>query len=150
GIRPDTWENVRDGARKIREELGVPAGFGLAPETDSEMMLRGLLWSFGASEQNETGQVTINSPATLEAIRFMTAVYRESMTSDVFVWDSSSNNRAFVWGRASVIQNAISALRQAEKQSPSVAKSAALTRAAAGPVARLMAPNVIHCYVIWK
>jgi multiple sugar transport system substrate-binding protein len=150
GIRPDTWENVRDGARKIREKLGVPAGFGLAPENDSNMMLRGLLWSFGASEQDEAGQVTINSPATLEALRFMTAVYRESMTSDVFVWDSSSNNRAFVWGRASVIQNAISALRQAEKQSPSVAKSAALARAAAGPAARLMAPNVIHCYVIWK
>ena len=30
GIRPDTWESVRDGARKIREKLGIPAGFGLA------------------------------------------------------------------------------------------------------------------------
>ena len=150
GIRPDTWESVRDGARKIREKLGIPAGFGLAPETDSNMVLRGLLWSFGASEQDETGQLAINSPATLEAVRFMTAIYRESMASDVFVWDSSSNNRAFVWGRASVIENAISALRQAEKQSPAVARNSALARPAAGPVARLMAPNVVHSYVIWK
>src|SRR5204863_367557 len=70
--------------------------------------------------------------------------------SDVFVWDASSNNRAFVWGRASIIQNAISASRQAEKQSPTVARNSALARPAAGPVARLMAPNGVHSYVIWK
>ena len=29
GIKPDTWELVREGARKIREKRGIPAGFGL-------------------------------------------------------------------------------------------------------------------------
>jgi multiple sugar transport system substrate-binding protein len=150
GIRPETWESVRDGARKIREKLGVAAGFGLAPETDSNMVLRGLVWSFGGAEQDEAGEVAINSPATVEAVKLMTAIYKESMTSDVFVWDASSNNRAFVWGRASVIANGISALRQAEKQSPSVAEKSALARAPAGPAARLMAPNIVHSYVLWK
>lgn len=150
GIKPESWENVRDGARKIREKLGVPAGFGLAPEIDSNMVLRGLVWSFGGAEQNEAGEVTLGSPATVEAVKLMTAIYKESMTSDVFVWDSSSNNRAFVWGRASVIANGISALRQAEKQSPSVAQKSALARAPAGPAARLMASNTVHTYVLWK
>ena len=150
GFKPDTWESIRDGTRKIREKLSVPAGFGLAPEIKSNLSLRGMLWSFGAAEQDEAGRVAINSLAAVEAVKLMTAIYRESMTSDVFVWDPASNNRAFVWGRVSIIQNAISAIRQAEKQSPSVARKSALARAAAGPAARLAAPNLVHVYVIWK
>ena len=133
GIKPDTWELVREGARKIREKRGVPAGFGLAPEPDSNLALRGLLWAFGAAEQDEAGQVAINSPATVEAVKLMSTIYRESMTSDVFMWDAASNNRAFVWGQASIIQNAISAVRSMEKSNPGLAKKVVLAPPAAGP-----------------
>ena len=149
-VKPDAWEQVREGARKIKKKHGTPAGFGLAPEPDSDRVLRGLLWSYGAAEQDEDGRVTINSTATIEAIKLMTAIYRESMSADVFAWDSSSNNRAFVWGRASIIQNAISARRTAEKLSPEVAGQTALGLPAAGPRARLTAVSFLHCYVIWK
>jgi multiple sugar transport system substrate-binding protein len=150
GAKPDTWELIREGARKIREKRGVPAGFGLAPEPDSNMTLRGLLWGFGAAEQDETGQVAINSPATVEAVKLMATIYRESMTPDVFMWDAASNNRAFVWGQASIIQNAISAIRSMEKGNPELAKQVILAPPAAGPAGRLAAANVLHCYVIWK
>jgi multiple sugar transport system substrate-binding protein len=150
GVRPESWDQIRDGARKIRAKHGVHAGFGLAPEPDSNMMLRGLLWSYGASEQDETGQVSINSRETIEALKLMKAIYQESMTSDVFGWDPSSNNRFYVSGRGSIIQNAISALRTAETQNPTVARRTALAPAAAGPQARLAAAGVIHCYVVWK
>ena len=150
GVKPDTWDNVREGARKIREKLGVPAGFGLAPEPDTNKVLRGLLWSHGASEQDEAGRVTINSKATVDAIKLMATIYKESMTPDVFLWDPSSNNRAFVWGKGSIIQNAISAIRTAEKQNPEVAKKTMLAAPAAGPKERLAAEHLLHCYVIWK
>jgi multiple sugar transport system substrate-binding protein len=150
GATPDTWERIREGARRVREKTGATAGFGLAPEPDSNTTLRGLLWSYGAAEQDEAGQVTINSRATVEAIKLMTALYRESMTSDVFMWDPSSNNRAFVWGRASIIQNAISALRTLEMQNPDLAKQAALAPPAAGPKGRLTGPHLLSCYVIWR
>ena len=150
GVRPDTWELIRDGARKIKARHGVSAGFGLAPELDSNMMLRGLLWSYGAREQYEAGQVTINSKATVEALKLMTAIFKESMTSEVFSWDPSSNNRLYVYGRGSIIQNAISALRTAEKQNPEVARRTGLAPAAAGPQARLASAHVIHCYVVWR
>jgi multiple sugar transport system substrate-binding protein len=150
GIKPDTWELVREGARKIREKRGVPAGFGLAPEPDSNLALRGLLWAFGAAEQDEAGQVAINSPAAVEAVKLMSTVYRESMTPDVFMWDAASNNRAFVWGQASIIQNAISAVRSMEKSNPGLAKKVVLAPPAAGPGGRLGAANVLHCYVVWK
>ena len=150
GFRPDTWEHVRDGARKIREKRDIPAGFGLAPEPDSNMMLRGLLWAFGAAEQDEAGQVAINSPGTIEAVKLMVAMYRESMIPDVFMWDAGSNNRAFVWGQASIIQNAISAIRSMEKSNPELARKAMLAPPAAGPAARLAPANVLQCYMIWK
>jgi multiple sugar transport system substrate-binding protein len=150
GVRPDSWDAIREGARRIRERHGATAGFGLSPEPDSNMMLRGLLWSFGAAEQDEAGRVTINSRATVEAVKHMTAIFRESMTSDVFMWDASSNNRVFVWGRASIIENAISAMRSMEKHNPELALRAALAPAAAGPRARLAAVHVVHCYVVWR
>ena len=150
GIRPDTWELVREGARKVQEKRGVPAGFGLSPEPDSNMNLRGLLWAFGAAEQDEAGQVAINSPAAIEAVKLMATMYRESMTPDVFMWDAGSNNRAFVWGQASIIQNAISAIRSMEKSNPQLAKRVVLAPPAAGPAGRLAATHVLHCYVAWK
>ena len=150
GFRPDTWAEVRDGARKIREKNGATAGFGLAPEQDSNMALRGLLWSFGAAEQDEAGRVAINSKATVEALRLMATIYKESMTSDVFLWDPSSNNRMFVWGRGSIIQNPISAIRTAERNNPEIAAVTGLAPPAAGPRARLGPAHVVHCYVLWK
>jgi multiple sugar transport system substrate-binding protein len=150
GLRPDTWELVREGARKIREKRGPIAGFGLSPEHDSNMTLRGLLWAFGAAEQDEGGQVAINSPATIEAVKLMTTIYKESMIADVFMWDPASNNRAFMWGQASIIQNAISAIRSMEMSNPALSRKAGLAPPAAGPAARLGAANVLHCYVLWK
>ncbi len=148
--KPDTWELVREGARKIHEKRGIPAGFGLSPEPDSNMMLRSLIWAFGGSEQDEAGEVSINSPGTIEAVKLMATIYRESMNSDVFMWDAASNNRAFVWGQASIIQNPISAIRSMEKGSPELARKALLAPTAAGPAGRTGPAHVVHCYVVWK
>ena len=149
-MRPDTWDQLREGARKIKLRHGVPAGFGLAPESDSNAALRGLLWAHGAAEQDEAGQLRINSRETVEAVKLMTAIFRDAMTADVFTWDPSSNNRLYVSGRTSIIQNAVSALRTAERQNPEVARKTALVPAAAGPRGRLGCVQLVHCYVVWK
>jgi multiple sugar transport system substrate-binding protein len=72
------------------------------------------------------------------------------MTPDVFAWDVSSNNRAYVWGRASVIQNAITACRSAEQQNPDLAGRTALAPPPAGPRERLGPVGFLHGYVLWK
>jgi multiple sugar transport system substrate-binding protein len=150
GTKPATWELLREGTRKINEKRGIPAGFGLAPEPDSNMALRSLIWAFGGAEQDEAGQVAIYSPGTIEAVKLMATIYRESMSSDVFMWDASSNNRAFVWGQASIIQNPISAIRSMEKGNPDLARKVLLAPAAAGPAGRLGPAHVVQCYVIWN
>jgi multiple sugar transport system substrate-binding protein len=147
---PSRWEDLREGGRKIKEKFGNPVGLGLSQEVDSNMALRGLLWSFGGAEQDEQGRVVLESKATVEALEFVRALYKEAMTPEVFTWDPSSNNRMMLAGRASFVCNAISVTRTAERENPELAKKIGLTPALAGPVRRIAAEHVMNCYVIWK
>ncbi len=147
---PDTWEDLRAGGRRIKEKFGVPVGIGLSQEMDSNMALRAVLWSFGGAEQDEAGNVAINSPETIEAVKFVRALYRETETAEVFTWDPSSNNRMMLAGRGSFIQNAISVTRSAEKENPEIARKIGLTPALRGPVRRIAAEHLMNCYVIWR
>jgi len=58
---PDTYDDLRVGAKKIKEKFGNPCGMGLSQESDTNASLRAILWSFGGSEQDENGRVRINS-----------------------------------------------------------------------------------------
>jgi len=147
---PDTWDDLRAGGRKIKEKFGNPVGLGLSQEMDSSMVVRGLLWSFGGAEQDTEGNVVLNSKETVEALKFMRALYKETETAEIFTWDPASNNRAMLAGRASYVQNAISVTRTAEKDNPAMAKKIGLVQALRGPVRRITAEHVMNCYVIWK
>jgi multiple sugar transport system substrate-binding protein len=147
---PDTWEDLRVGGRKIKEKFGNPVGLGLSQEMDSNMAMRALLWSFGGAEQDAEGRVVLASKETVEALKFMRALYKETESAEVFTWDPASNNRAMLAGRASFVQNAISVTRTAEKDNPAIAKKIGLVPALKGPVRRIAAEHVMNCYVIWK
>jgi multiple sugar transport system substrate-binding protein len=150
GVSPTTWEDIRTGARNIKQKHGVPAGFGLASELDTNMALRSIMASFGASEQDAEGRVALKSPETLEALKFVRALYKESMTDEVFSWDASSNNRLMLAGRGSVTLNAISITRTGENQKIPVADRIALAKAAKGPVRQVGLQHLLDVYVIWK
>ncbi len=147
---PDTFEDLRVGGRKIKEKFGNPVGIGLSQEMDSNMALRAVLWSFGGAEQDADGRVVLNSRETIEALKYMRALYRETETAEVFTWDPASNNRMMLAGRASFVQNAISVTRTAERENPEIARKIGLVPALAGPVRRIAAEHVMNCYVIWK
>jgi len=147
---PSTWEDLRSGGRQIREKFGNPVGLGLSQEMDSNMALRGVLWSFGGAVQDEEGRPVLQSRETVEALRFVRALYKETMTPEVFTWDPASNNRMMLAGRASFVCNAISVTRTGEKENPELAKKIGLVPALAGPVRRIAAEHVMDCYVIWK
>jgi multiple sugar transport system substrate-binding protein len=55
-----------------------------------------------------------------------------------------------MWGRASIIENGISAIRSTEKNNPELARKVALAPPATGPSRRLTGTHVLHCYVVWK
>jgi multiple sugar transport system substrate-binding protein len=113
------------------------------------MATRAVLWSFGGSEQDEKGAVTISSKQTLEAIKYMKALFKEAMTPEVFTWDPSSNNRGILAGKLSFVCNAISVTRSAEKDNPDMSKAIMVGPALKGPVRRIAAEHVMDCYVVW-
>jgi multiple sugar transport system substrate-binding protein len=147
---PDTWDDLRKGAKAIKDKLGNPCGVGLSQELDTNMAMRALLWSFGASEQDPEGRVVINSPQTIEALKFMKALQQEAQTNEVFTWDPSSNNRGILAGKLSFVLNAISVTRTAERENPDMSKKIQITPALKGPVRRMAAEHVMDCYAIWN
>jgi multiple sugar transport system substrate-binding protein len=147
---PDTFDDLRKGAKMIKDKFGNPCGIGLAQELDTSMAMRALLWSFGGAEQDEAGQVVLNSKNTVEALKFMKALYEESETPEVFTWTPPSNNQAMLAGKVSYVANAISITRQAEREKMPIDKNIMLSRALKGPVRRIAAEHVMNCYVIWE
>jgi multiple sugar transport system substrate-binding protein len=147
---PDTFDDLRKGAKAIKEKFGNPCGIGLSQELDTSMAMRALLWSFGGAEQDEAGNVTINSKNTIEALKFMKALYEESETPEVFTWTPPSNNQAMLAGKVSYVANAISITRQSEREKLPIDKNIMISRALKGPVRRIAAEHVMDCYVIWE
>ena len=150
GTVPNTWEDIRRGGRKIKLLHDKPVGIGLAPELDSNMAMRAIMYSFGASEQDPDGNPTLKSKETLEAIKFVKALYEETMTDEVLTWDAPSNNRFMLAGQGSLTVNAISITRTGENQKLPVTDSIWLAKAAQGPVRRIGPGNAEYVYVIWK
>ena len=105
---------------------------------------------FGAHEQDANGNLTLNSKSTMEAVKFVKALFQETMTPEVFTWDASSNNRAMLAGTISLALNAISITRTGEKDNPVFTEKIHLAKAAAGPVRRIGLEHVMDVYVIWK
>jgi len=152
GMYPDTWEDVRVGGSKIKKKYGNPVGIGLSKELDSSMALRAILYSYGGSVQDDEGNVVINSKQTLEAVKFVRALFKEAMTPVVLSWNAFSNNRFMLKGKGSLVVNSISLTRYAEKHKKraEISKKIWLAKPPAGPVRRIGLPHFMNVYVIWK
>jgi multiple sugar transport system substrate-binding protein len=147
---PVTWDDLLKGASEIKLSKGIQLGLGMSQEIDSNMILRALMWSYGASEQNEQEQVVINSPETVAAVEFMSTLYRQAMTPEVFSWNAASNNQGLVAGKLSYIVNSISAWRTAQDSNPPVADDTFFVPALRGPNAALAAQHVMYNWIIPK
>ncbi len=150
GMYPNTWEDVRIGGAKIKKKYNAPVGIGLASEIDTNMALRSIMYAFGSSVQDPAGNPILNSKETLEAVKFVKALYNECMTPEVFTWDASANNRFMISGKGSLALNAISITRTAEKSAPEMEKNIWLAKAPKGPVRRIGLEHVMDVYTIWK
>ncbi|MGH3739650.1 MAG: extracellular solute-binding protein, partial [Micromonosporaceae bacterium] len=117
-------------------------------EIDSNMAGRALLWSFGASEQDANGQIVINSPEAVEAVEFMTKLFKGSMTNEVFSWNAASNNQGLAAGKMSYILNSISAWRTAQEVNPEVADDIFFVPALKGPKDAIAAQHVMYNWIV--
>lgn len=149
GGTPDTWDDLLRAGPPLKG-MGNPLGIGFSEDFDANFSLLALMHAYGASIQGEDGNMTVNRPATIEAVKMGAAVFKAGMTEEVLTWDAPSNNRFLAAGKGSLILNPISALRAVEKQDPELAKQIGLAPAPAGPSGRFGAHSAMGVYVIWK
>lgn len=149
GMTPVTWDDVRIGGAKLKAK-GHPVGCSLARSNDPNLCWRGVLWSYGASVQDKTGKhVVLDSKEAVEAVKFVTALYKEAMTGEVLSWNDASNNQYLDSGVGCFIVNPISAYRSAQQIDPKLADNIFVVKSPKGPAGQMVgaAPN---SYGIWK
>jgi multiple sugar transport system substrate-binding protein len=147
---PSTYEELLEGGSEIRSSQGVQLGIGMSQEIDSNMAGLALMWSFGASVQDEDENVVINSPETVAAVEYMADLFSGAMTEEVFAWNAASNNQGMASGSLSYILNSISAYRTAQEQNPAVAQDVFFVPALEGPAAALAAQHVLYNWIVPK
>ncbi|MGE5273378.1 MAG: ABC transporter substrate-binding protein [Verrucomicrobiota bacterium] len=149
GESPATWDHVRAAAPALKE-AGYPLGIGLSTEPDSNLVLLDLMAAFGSFLQHWDNTLAIDSPATVEAVKFMADLQRRGQTGDVYGWTQASNNQFLFSGRGSLIVNAISAVRMAEDLQLPVSDDLWIWPMPAGPHGRFALPQATSVYSIWK
>jgi multiple sugar transport system substrate-binding protein len=145
---PRTYEDLLEYGGLIKSELGVPLGIGMSPELDSNMAMRAIMWSYGASEQDENDNVVLNSPETLASLAYVQELYAAAMTDEVFGWNAASNNQGLISGDLSYILNSISAYRSLQTVDPDAALNIGFTPALEGPAGAFASSHVWSVYVI--
>jgi ABC-type glycerol-3-phosphate transport system substrate-binding protein len=145
---PTTWDDLLKGGAEIKKSKGIQMGLGMSQEIDSNMVMRALMWSYGASIQDASSKVVLNSPETIAAVEFMAKLFKETMTDEVFSWNAASNNQGLVAGKLSYIVNSISAWRTAQGTNPDVANDVYFVPALKGPKAAIAAQHVLYNWII--
>ena len=148
---PITYGSLRSGGRQIREAFGVPCGLALAPSLESNITLHTLLYAFRSHVVDAAGNVTIGKTAlTVEALKYVKALYEDAGTPDQLAWDPSGNVRAMLARKTSCTINAINLLRTAEKEEPEVASKIRLSPPLLGHAGVFAFPHVTNCSVVWN
>jgi multiple sugar transport system substrate-binding protein len=93
---PKTYEELF-AVGKTLKEMGKPLGQALGQSLgDPPAFAYPYMWSYGAMERTEDGQVAINTPEFVEGLsRFITA-WGEAYDEAGLSWDDGANNRAFL------------------------------------------------------
>jgi multiple sugar transport system substrate-binding protein len=145
---PATWDDLLRAGTQIKNDQGVQLGVGMSQEIDSNMAGRALLWSFGASIQDASEQVVINSPEAVAAVEFMSRLYTDAMTPEVFSWNAASNNQGLAAGQLSYILNSLSAWRTTQETDPETAADIFFTPALRGPADARAASHVMYNWIV--
>jgi ABC-type sugar transport system, periplasmic component len=137
---------------KALKANGHPAGFPHGKAVgDGNNYAHWLLWSHGGKMVDESGKVVINSPETIEALKYARELY-QTFIPGTESWLDVNNNRAFLAGEVSITANGVS-LYYAAKNDPKLAEMAAdikTTNLPIGPVGQSVELHQTTTAVIFK
>jgi len=143
---PETWEEFRSVLQAIKDAGAMyPFGIAYGRATDCQQWLIGVIKSFGGKVLDDTGtKIAFNSPETVEALKFVTDLYREGLIDPtVLGWDDGTNNQAMLTGRIAFTFNSFSIKWQAEKEFPELSPTIGAAPYPAGPAGRWIFPSTL-------
>jgi multiple sugar transport system substrate-binding protein len=104
---PQDLAGFLDCCRKLKA-AGKPPGFALGNAVgDGNGFANWLLWSHGATLTDPEGKVSINSPATVEALSYLKELY-PTFIPGTLAWGDISNNRAYSANELFLTSNGVS------------------------------------------
>jgi multiple sugar transport system substrate-binding protein len=114
---PETWEEYRDAGKKLKAK-GRPIGQTLGHTFgDAPTYAYPYLWSWGGKEVVADGNtVVLDSKATVDSVKFMTAFWKDAHDEGGLAWDDTNNNRAFLSGTISSTLNGASIYLEAKRK----------------------------------
>src|SRR5260370_7876339 len=66
------------------------------------------MWNFGGMETDRGGKTGVDSKGLGEAVKFMTAFWKDACDEGGLAWDDTNNNRAFLGGEICATLNGAS------------------------------------------
>jgi multiple sugar transport system substrate-binding protein len=106
---PTTWTQLKEVAKAITDKSGGVYGMGngMGTADDGEDVLQYICRSFGMRMFDKDGNITVNSPEMVNAIKFLAGMYQDdkSMPPSVVEWDASGNNKSYLAGECAIAFN---------------------------------------------
>ena len=152
-LGPLHFTGLRAGARRLRQQLGIPLGLAFSPTLEGNVTLHTLFYSHRAWILDGNGEVLFNKNGfAWQTLKYLEVLFQESGTPEQLTWESGGNVRAMLARKTSCSSNAISLLRTAEKQDPAVASKIWLQPPVLGTsgMGVTALPHVTNCSAVWS
>lgn len=152
GVSPDTWDDIRIGGSKIKQKHRSPVWIYLGQRIMFAPPQHSIMSAFGAHIQDEEGKVILDSRETVEAVRFVKALYEEAMSEQTISWDDAPcdfHDEFLLAETTSLLMTSNAPPRTTERTDPEMSKKIQLGAAPKGPVRR-MGHCLVPVYFIWE
>ncbi|MEZ5930895.1 MAG: extracellular solute-binding protein [Alphaproteobacteria bacterium] len=107
------------------KEVGHPAGYALGNAVgDANGWCTWVVWAHGGKLLDDDDNVVLNSPETIEAVKYAKALY-DTFIPGTLSWLDPSNNKAFLAGEIGLTQNGISIYYAAKNSDDAAVKALA-------------------------
>lgn len=114
-VFPDNTDDMLLLAQKLKEN-GTPMGFALGNASgDGNAWTHWLIWSHGGQMVDADNNVVINSPETIESLKYVKELSK-NFVAGAGSWLDANNNKAFLGGDVSVTNNGISIYAAAQAE----------------------------------
>lgn len=125
-----------DVCRKIQKPPQLyGAGFCLGRAGDGMQNIQNILWLFDGWMTREDGTLSIDSPGTIEGLKFLNKIYNDDkiIPPSAVNWDNTGNNEAYQSGQAAFVCNPAAVYSSLSVSDPGLAARTGLSAFPPGP-----------------